>query len=103
MRYARSHRTRSVAHLVLCLPVVLAGLALALGWAAFAPAAHAAGTATYEHRDYAVHILPDGDVSITEHWQVHFSDAAFHHAFLRIYLARTLGIEFGTVKSAQQG
>lgn len=59
--------------------------------------AHAAGSVSYEQRNYAVQIRQDGSVVVNEHWQVHFSGGPFHHAFLQLYLAKTSGIAFGAV------
>lgn len=76
----------------------LAGCAL-LSCGLFAtPAYAAAKSATYERRDYTVQIQANGDVQVTEHWQIHFTSGPFHHAFLQILMAETAGIDFGTVK-----
>ncbi|HKT40106.1 MAG TPA: DUF2207 domain-containing protein, partial [Ktedonobacterales bacterium] len=59
--------------------------------------ARAAGSVTYEQRNYAVRIGRDGALTFDERWQVHFSGGPFHHAFLALYLAKTSGITFGEV------
>lgn len=82
----------------------LLALTLCVGWALVAAVpVRAAGSVSYQRRDYAVKILRNGDVSVVEHWQVHFSGGPFHHAFLQIYLARTSGIDFGVVTGAATG
>ena len=63
----------------------------------FSGTAHAAGSVTYEQRNYAVQIRHDGTMVITEHWQVRFTGGPFHHAFLALYLAKTSGIVFGKI------
>lgn len=60
--------------------------------------ARAAGSVTYEQRNYTVRIQHNGSVTINEHWQVRFNGGSFHHAFLALYLAKTSGITFGTVR-----
>jgi hypothetical protein len=49
------------------LSVAFIGLALQAGIVC------AAGSVTYEQRNYAVQIQRDGSLTVTEHWQVHFS------------------------------
>ncbi|MGZ3581943.1 MAG: DUF2207 domain-containing protein, partial [Ktedonobacterales bacterium] len=63
----------------------------------------AVGSVSYEQRDYALQVLPNGDVAVVERWKVHFAGGPFHHAFLQIYLARTTGIDFGTATGASAG
>src|SRR5690242_6749559 len=63
----------------------------------FSGTAHAAGSVTYEQRNYAVQIRHDGTMVITEHWQVRSTGGPFHHAFLALYLAKTSGIVFGKI------
>lgn len=68
-----------------------------------AQAQGSAQSVRYERRDYAVKILPTGDISMVEHWQVHFTGGPFYHAALQIYLAHTTGIDFGPVSGATDG
>jgi hypothetical protein len=88
---------------VVALALLLA-LTMWVGWVLVAAVpVRAAGSVSYEQRDYAVQVLPNGDVAVVERWKVHFAGGPFHHAFLQIYLARTTGIDFGTATGASAG
>ena len=85
--------------------MLLAPLALLAPSTLAAPAAARAdfSSVTFEQRDYTVSVETNGDVDFVEHWQVHFTGGPFHQAFLRLYLASTTGIDFGTVAGATAG
>lgn len=62
--------------------------------------ARAANSIHFERHDYTVTILPTGDVSVIEHWQVHIIGDPVGSAYLQIYLAHTTGIDFGPIAGA---
>jgi Predicted membrane protein (DUF2207) N-terminal domain len=100
MNSMQLHGKCTILRLALCLPILLPVLALA--WASAIPSAYAADTNTYEHRDYVVYVLANGDIAVTEHWQIFFHNPTYR-AYFDIDMGRATGIDFGTVSGSLPG
>lgn len=106
IRAQRCHLLFAAGLLILCSASALSALSAlpALATAVPVRVARAVPNAVrYERRDYALQILPSGDVSVVEHWQLHFTGGPFSFASLAIYLTSTAGIDFGPIAGANAG
>lgn len=104
LRHAARHRAVRFA-----VPVVIGVLplvALVVALTASATGAHAAtghavdNSVSFLRRDYDLQIQPNGDVAVSERWQVHFTGGPYTSATVGVFLTNTESVDFDHVVGA---
>jgi hypothetical protein len=83
------------------LPMIALVFALAVGMTGARAAGHASSnTVSFLRRDYALQVQPNGDVTVAERWQVHFTGGPYRSATVGVFLSNTQAVDFQSVVGA---